>query len=123
VFVWLKDAKDWGTASESTLLELFEFIATEMLVESSVNRLSATIAFEITGDDNYRPQNAIPSNHIKDYLSDFASLGLIKPSDKKHSVHEKNQFWTLTALGRKLHADLRRIKLIEGLVAVTSPED
>ena len=123
VFVWLKDAKDWGEAHESNLLDLFEFMARDLLVEASVKTLSSTIAFEITNTDDYRPLNSIPSNHMREYLSDLASLGLIKPSDKKHSVHDKNEFWTLTLLGRKLHADLRKIKLKAGLVEVTSPED
>lgn len=57
-------------------------MAKDMLVEASIKTIASSIAFEVTDKTGYRAINPIPENHLREYLSDLSSLGLIRPSEK-----------------------------------------
>jgi len=123
VYVWLAEAKDWGEPIDSTLLEIFGIIARDLISEASWQDLEASIAFEMGKGASYRSRAPVPNNLMKEWLSDFVSLGLIQPSTKRHSVHDKGEYWMLTDFGRELYRNLRKVALRRGLKGETTPEE
>lgn len=115
LFVWEQGAKDWGDEIASTLLEIFEAVAPDLLDEAS-NKTMANSLGLVCGKKMPRSnQFAVPNNFIKSYLADFASLDLIGTSTKRHSVNDTKSYWTLTEFGKQVHGRIRKNELLKGL--------
>ena len=48
-------------------------------------------------------------------VADLVALDLVEPSKKKHSVNDKEEYWSLTKLGKSILKRARRIQLEEGI--------
>lgn len=108
----------WEDAKKntSTLADLFNFCAPNLIDENTNKRIAENIALR-TIDVKYHTPWPVGSNIVSEMLADFAALNLIEPSKKKHPVSDKESYWTLTKLGKKVHADYRRVRLEEGLAS------
>lgn len=110
-FVWKKGAKDWGDPLDTNLLNIFTAISVEALNEASVKNLNDALALAISGNIDYIDSNPIPINYLQSWLADLASLELVQPSDKKHSLKDTNEYWMLTSFGIEVSRNLRRVLL------------
>lgn len=106
-----KKADDWGDPIETTLLEIFTAVAPDIMSEGDTQKMSSSIAFEITQTTDFFHSWPVPSNHFSGWLSDLHALDLIEPSRKRHAVSDINEYWALTEFGRDVFKDLRRIRL------------
>lgn len=106
----------WEDSAEytSTLFNLFEFIAPNLINESSNSSIAIDIAFRLHGN-KYCLEFPIPTNMILDLITDFIALELIEPSKKKHPVSDNEKYWTLTILGKDFIKKARRIELESNL--------
>ena len=111
--VWYKHADSWKEEKPTNLFTLFFVLAPEMLVDKSVEDLSRYAAQMIceASPDDFRWEFPVPSNSVKGWLADFSTLGLVKPSDKKKPVADKNEYWSLTEKGKELLSAIRRVQL------------
>lgn len=106
--------KTWENAEtyKFTLLDIFVWVAPDLLNENSSVNIARTIAFEKIGT-GYKPLNPIGTNRISGLMADFAALSLVEPSQKSHAIEDKDTYWTLTKFGQKLTHQVRRIQLEE----------
>jgi len=103
--------KEWGNYKDTTLYQIFYEIAPILISEATSIVINKRLALQVCQVANQRNDYLIPKNYVDQWLSDLACLKLIKPSDKKHSVHDENDYWILTELGLDVHASLRRLVL------------
>ena len=108
---------DWENHTDLCYDKLFIVLAPELAVEKST-RASATFLGLIFNpekehkDKTLRMDWPIPSNTMKQLLVDWQVLDLVKPSAKKHSVKDRNEYWTLTEFGNEIYKSIRKDKLI-----------
>ncbi|MBL4899672.1 MAG: hypothetical protein JKX76_08530 [Colwellia sp.] len=109
----------WDDANDhdGSLLDIFEGVAPNLQVENSLSNMAKNLAMHITGKTNYYKDWPVGKNRITSWAADFAALELIEPSKKKHSVHDKEEYWSLTKLGKEVLKRSRRIILEEGLAS------
>jgi len=109
----------WGEEerSSATLLGIFEGVAPNLQVENSLSEMAKNLALHISHKTDYYKNWPIGKNLVTEYAADLAALDLIEPSKKKHSVHDKEQYWSLTKLGKQVLKRSRRIILEEGLAS------
>lgn len=116
---FFKGDEHWTSgAMQSNLFSIFEFLAPELMVERSVQSISAVLAVSLRPEKlkpqkELRAQWPMPSNGVKGWLADFHALGLIMPSPKKHQVKDTNEYWTITDLGKTIYNETR-IVMLEG---------
>mgnify|MGYP000851213196 CR=1 FL=1 len=105
-----EDAKSYT----KTLADLFHYAGPNLINENDSLGVAQNIALKVLGTSYF---NAWPigSNVVAEWLADFASLELVEPSKKKHSVKDKNDYWSLTRLGKQVLKEFRRVRLEEGL--------
>ena len=87
----------WGEESRSsaTLLDIFEGVAPNLQVENSLSEMAKNLALHISQKTDYYKNWPIGRNLVTAYAADLAALDLIEPSKKKHSVNDKEQYWSL----------------------------
>lgn len=117
MYIWLKGANDWEEKESESLFSIFRHLAPELLVDKSVEAMSRYAAEVIclVEPKDFRYDFPVPSNSVKEWMADFSTLGLVKPSNKKKPVSDKNEYWTLTEKGKELLNSIRRIVLEEAL--------
>jgi regulator of replication initiation timing len=105
-----QNGRDWEDKTKFSYYDIFKIIAPELMIENSVKGLAHYIALMLTKDDKKTVRNSwpIPSNYANRIFADMSVLELIKPSDKKHSVKDTNDYWTLTEDGKKVYRIIRR---------------
>jgi hypothetical protein len=112
-----KYGRDWDDKTEFTLLEIFNLLAAELMIENSTKYCSRYIGLMLkpNKDKQIRADWPTPSNTIRKILADLNVLDIIQPSNKKHSVKDENEYWTLTQEGKKLFKEVRRELLDKNL--------
>jgi hypothetical protein len=116
VFLGYQEGDPWEEAAKLSLYELYSKLAPAMQVEFSTEDMASLLA----GVHRDRKRGAlrtpwsVPRNNILEWLSDFAALGLVMPSQRKHAVSDKKEYWSLTELGRTIYARLRLEALEQG---------
>lgn len=103
--------------SSATLLDIFEGVAPNLQVENSLSEMAKNLALHVSGKTDYYKNWPIGRNLVTGYAADLAALELIEPSKKKHSVHDKEQYWSLSKFGKQVLKRSRRIILEEGLAS------
>ncbi|MDP4572352.1 DUF4062 domain-containing protein [Pseudomonas sp. LPH60] len=113
IWVWKKKSDTWEEVKSTNLLELFRELGPGMLVENSVAAISRYAAQIICGlnSSEFRRDYPVPSNSVKEWMADFATLGLVKPSAKKKPVADKDEYWTLTEQGQAVLSFMRLMML------------
>ncbi|MDE4455349.1 DUF4062 domain-containing protein [Psychrobacter sp. DAB_AL62B] len=109
-------ATPWEDSHEyiNTLFSIFRYIAPNLINESSNSSIAIDIAFNLHGN-KYSQETPIPTNMISGLITDFVALEVIEPSKKKHTVSDKEKYWTLTILGKELIKKSKRIELESNL--------
>ncbi|WP_280542462.1 hypothetical protein [Chromohalobacter sp. 11-W] len=113
VHVWLNKKNDWGDGIPTSLLAIFETIAPDLLDEASYPTIASTLALHYAGD-GYRKRWPVPTNFLRYYIADLASLDLVTNSSKRHSVQDTEAYWMLTDFGREVHGKIRQNELLHG---------
>ncbi|OCH43721.1 DUF4062 domain-containing protein [Aliivibrio fischeri] len=121
IFIFESNAKDWNTPKDGSLLGIFKAIAPNLMVENSFNKIGNDVAV-FYGVSNYRNVAPVPNNHLSHWLADLSALDLIQPSERKHPLSDKNEYWSLSEKGATVLKNLRRIQLEKGLIDQESPE-
>lgn len=113
MWIWRKKGKGWEEMKSTTLSLLFGTLGPEMLVESSVASMSRYAAQMIcrVEPDEMRSEWPVPMNSVKGWMADFSTLGLVKPSEKKKPVSDKDEYWTLTEQGKATLSFIRLSRL------------
>jgi hypothetical protein len=123
ISVWKKTSKDWEDGKEVTLYQLFEVLAPEMQVEmalTEIARYTATNVIDVPSAE-IRATWPTPRNVIRSLLADLAALSCVEPSNRKKPVADKDEYWSLSELGARLLAQMRRRRL-ERLESLTKIE-
>lgn len=107
---YYEHGEEWESHTPFTYYELFKSIAPQLMVECSVISTSRIIGVNHNPDISrkLRREWPIPSNYIKIVLADFSVLELIKPSEKKHSLRDTEDYWVIAETGKNLHKLIRR---------------
>ncbi len=114
--VQVRKTSSWedGNWEETDLLEIFLATAPYLINENSSIGVARNIALHLVGTGYY--QNwPIGRNIASGLIADFVALDVVEASKKKHSVHDKEDYWSLTSLGKQVLKRARRIKLEEGI--------
>lgn len=108
------NSTDWEDTKEFDFLDLFKLLAPELMVEKSTLDTAYYIGLMKKPKEfkQIRKKYPIPSNTTKEILADLVVLDLVKPSIKKHSVNDTNDYWTITEEGKNVFKAIRR-KIIE----------
>ena len=110
-----------ATVHETDLLIVFLAIAPNLINENSSVEIARNIALEIVGTGYYKDW-PIGRNITSDLIADFVALDILEASKKKHSVHDKENYWSLTTLGKQVLKRARRIQLEEGIPTTSDKE-
>src|SRR6185295_13772953 len=115
--VMMKGETEWKSLKDVTLLTVFHSVAPVLFDEDTTRDLAGSVAIDGLGQDPSRIRHPwpIPSNVLNHWLADFAAIGLIVPSIRKRGTRDKDSYWTLTDVGRRVAASLRRT-MIQGAV-------
>lgn len=106
-----KKSDDWGNPIPTTLLTIFDAVAVKLLVENSPSEMARDIAFQLSQAIDYYYSWPVPENFLRTWLADLHALDLIEPSKKRHSVSDKEEYWSLSEFGREVLKDFRRYRL------------
>jgi hypothetical protein len=120
-----KGSNEWTKGPELTLYNIFQALAPYMLSEQPLSDVLSVVAWTASRVDPSKlaADWPIPKNTCARILADLTALGLIQPSTKKHSVHDKQEYWMLASLGRDVYMRLRRARLDAGLNAEPTLEE
>lgn len=112
-----KEIPEWFDAGKVSLFHIFNLLAPELFVEKSVRDMARYLGV-LLRDADFMPSNhlrsefPIPSNNLRTWLADFLTLGLIKPSPKKHQVKDTNEYWCISEFGTALYSRMREALLL-----------
>lgn len=120
----IRTSDDWEKAQkiETNLLDIFLAIAPDLMGESSSQDISKLIAFKFVGKKRHHTW-PVGANIVSDLIANFGALDLMDPSKKKHSVRDKNNYWSLSKIGMEVLKNANRITLEEGLKSETETAD
>lgn len=129
VFIWIdRDPNepefkaDWKPHPGS-LFTIFKSISRDMIDEATLKSIGHSIAIDHANTEHYNQRHPVPSNVLNEWLSDLASLELIEPSKKRHSVNDGNEYWSLTEYGFFVIKEFRKVALKAGTISESEPED
>jgi hypothetical protein len=101
---WLNDA-------EVSLFAAFDLLGPELVVERSIPALASTLAMQLRTDKSNTQWDIVALNQMNVIMADLMTLGVVQPSDRKHPVSDKDEYWTLTPLGVELLKVMREFQL------------
>ena len=112
-----KFGHDWTDKTDFSLMEIFNLLAPELIIENSAKYCSKFLGGMLKPDDDkkIRQDWPTPSNTIRKILADLNVLDIIQPSTKKHSIKDENEYWSLTLEGKKIFKVVRRELLNQNL--------
>lgn len=110
VSFFYKKGTSWEDMKDFDFLELFKLLAPELMVEKSTAATAKYIGQmkKPNQTKDIRDNYPIPSNTTKKILADLVVLDLMKPSTKKHSLKDTNDYWTITEEGKNVFKAIRR---------------
>ena len=106
-----------ATRYPTDLLNIFLFIAPNLIDENSSLEVARNIALSLYGSGYFRNW-PIGKNIISDLIADYVALEVLESSKKRHSVHDKENYWSLTKLGKEVIKGAIRVQLEEGIVPI-----
>ncbi len=114
--VWNKVATMWEQPVEMTLYTFFIRMGPQLAVEVSMSdavEFIPTAVCELESRDSRAPW-VVPLHSLNLWLTDLMALKLVRPSRRKRSAKDKNQYWRLTREGRAFLSYVRRSALDAG---------
>ena len=115
VSIKYKGDSEWREGPKETLYEIFDLLAPQLATENTLTYLAMYTAVMLN-DKEGEKVSSVPKNHLQMWLADLMTLGLVEPSKKRHSVSDKEEYWTLTDKGREILHVIRRDRLERALV-------
>lgn len=114
--VQVRTSAKWEDADKHkrTLLDMFLDVAPNLINENSSIEMARNISLAIVGTKYYKNW-PIGKNITSNLIADYVALDVVEPSKKKHSVHDKDDYWSLTKLGKQVLKRARRVLLEEGI--------
>lgn len=116
--IWYNENEDWEELDDASLLQIFQAIAPNLLGENDNLKISQDVALHFAGERPYRRHWPVPSNNLSSWITDLHALDLVDSSKKKHPVADKNDYWTLTKVGREVIGSIRKLQLMAGIAEV-----
>jgi hypothetical protein len=87
--------------------------------EKSEQDLARLIAIHTVDIGKVEPGGwSIPSNYLASFLADLSALDLVQPSGTRHSVNDRNTYWSLSAEGMEVYKAVRLERLRQGKTAI-----
>lgn len=116
--ITVRTTQKWeeGKKFDCSLADIFHYCAPNLIAENSSLRVAQNIALSLVST-KYFTSWPIGRNVVSDMIADLASLDLVEPSKKKHSVSDNDDYWSLTKLGKQVLKEFRRVRLEEGLTS------
>lgn len=116
-----RSGKQWENHTDFYYDKLFIVLAPELVMEKSTRASAELLGLMFNPEKDNKEKSLrtpwpIPSNNMKQLLVDWQVLDLVKPSEKKHSVKDQNEYWTLTAFGHEIYKSIRKDKLLSSPV-------
>jgi hypothetical protein len=107
--IMLKGNTTFTTVGTVTLDRIFRLLAPELFVEKSAKDSSRFLGILLNPGLKAKLNMPWPigSNQLRGWLADFAALGLIAPSAKKHHIKDPEDYWCITEKGRKIYTSIR----------------
>jgi hypothetical protein len=118
IHFWYYEAKDWSEPKSISLYQIFLLLGPDLMVEKSTAAGLEDLAEMLNLQFEKKPLRSsypIPTNTFQGILADFTTLGLIKPSSRKHLAKDLNEYWALSQTGRDLLIEIRRANLEAGM--------
>lgn len=117
----VRSSASWEGATKysTTLLDIYLAIAPNLIDENPSIEVARNIALNLHGT-GYFNNWPVGKNIASNLIADFVALEVLETSKKKHSVNDKENYWTLTKLGKDVMKRARRIQLEEGIVTQDS---
>lgn len=123
VYVAMEGDTEWPEPIEGTLLEIFEAIAPNLLIENTFEGICNDIALDYKGTGYRKRYTPVPKNMMSHWLADLSALDLVEPSKKKHPVSDNKEYWSLSIEGRSFLKNLRKLQLRKGLIGKEKPKN
>ncbi|MGC3864586.1 DUF4062 domain-containing protein [Micromonospora chersina] len=101
----------WKDSKELSYSYLFRLVAPTLLSEASIKATAGYIYMHIR-DDGDEDGGYVAYNWVQELLADFNAVELVEPSDRKRSLKDTDEYWTLAAFGREFVKWQRRRKLM-----------
>jgi hypothetical protein len=103
---------EWTEVATVPMTRIFLLLAPELFVEKSAKDSGFFLAAMLTPEEikkerHFRLPWPIGYNQVRMWLADFAALGLIEPSAKKHHIKDAEDYWCITEKGKKIYASIR----------------
>lgn len=113
----VRSTGSWESAIKykTNLLDIYLAIAPNLIDENASIEVARDISLSLYGT-GYFKNWPIGSNITSGLIADFVALEVLETSKKKHSVNDKENYWSLTKLGKEVMKRARRIQLEEGIV-------
>ena len=113
--IWERANSTWEKPAELTLYDFFVRLSPEMVIEISVSDAAEFIPTGVVEMDPIEHVRwVVPHRSVNLWFTDLMALGLVTPSERKHSAKDQGHYWTLTEAGRKFLAQVRRSVLETG---------
>jgi len=90
---------------------LFDLLAPSLLTEASIKGVAGYLALSLR-KDRARQVDTVAHNQVQELFADWSALDLVMPSERKRSLKDTEEYWTLTSFGRDLHKWMRRRELL-----------
>lgn len=103
-----------------TLQGMFRSLGQDMMIEASSKDLSHSLAMSIRKDKS-KSWDIVAMNQMRGLLADLLTLDLVNPSDRKHPISDKNEYWSLTSTGIEVLKAIRKATIHEP--AISEPDD
>ncbi len=114
--LWERAASTWGKPVEMSLYDFYLRLAPELAAETSTSAAAEYIPIGVCELDpgGIQARWVVPLHDINLWLTDLMALGLVRPSRRRRSRKDANQYWRLTRKGRRYLAHIRRTALETG---------
>ena len=110
--IWILGASTWSAPQQTTLLIILDTIASELIVEASLERLAEVLANRFKPHDaKLRATWPTPTNMVRSFMIKLQSVELVCPSTKKHPLADTSEYWKLTTDGQLLLNYAHRLAL------------
>lgn len=96
------------------VIEHDHWIEVQDAFEERVEKFTAALKDPAATDvETDSPDVEIDNEHFQNILLQFRALGLIQHSQRKHAIHDKGEYWSLTPYGQTRLDEIRALKFGE----------
>jgi hypothetical protein len=111
---------EWSTA-ETSFGNVFYWLAPVLASEVDLQEAAKELSMQVR-EDLSRGWWTVAVNQLRSLFADFMALDLLEPSQRKHAVNDKAEYWTLTPFGHDVHKYARRLSLSEAAAEAPDAE-